>query len=73
MLRQTGVIILATNADSAAWIVHTVPGFPTARTAYSWPVAENARGHLLICLTISKSQINAIVLISPMTPPTFLQ
>ncbi|KRX69143.1 Deoxyribonuclease-2-alpha [Trichinella sp. T6] len=64
------VIILATNADSAAWIVHTVPGFPTARTAYSWPVAENARGHLLICLTISKSQINAIaaslLLVQPM-------
>ncbi|KRY08621.1 Deoxyribonuclease-2-alpha, partial [Trichinella patagoniensis] len=65
-----GVIILATNADSAAWIVHTVPGFPTERTAYSWPVAENARGHLLICLTISKSQINAIaaslLLVQPM-------
>ncbi|KRZ47511.1 Deoxyribonuclease-2-alpha, partial [Trichinella nativa] len=27
-----GVIILATNADSAAWIVHTVPGFPAAKT-----------------------------------------
>ncbi|KRY45398.1 Deoxyribonuclease-2-alpha [Trichinella britovi] len=55
-----GVIILATNADSAAWIVHTVPGFPAAKTGYSWPVAENNRGHLLICLTISESQINAI-------------
>ncbi|KRX53818.1 Deoxyribonuclease-2-alpha, partial [Trichinella sp. T9] len=55
-----GVIILATNADSAAWIVHTVPGFPAAKTGYSWPVAENARGHLLICLTILESQINAI-------------
>ncbi|KRZ86608.1 Ribosomal RNA-processing protein 8, partial [Trichinella sp. T8] len=55
-----GVIILATNADSAAWIVHTVPGFPAAKTGYNWPVAENARGHLLICLTISESQINAI-------------
>ncbi|KRX53798.1 Deoxyribonuclease-2-alpha [Trichinella sp. T9] len=55
-----GVIILATNADSAAWIVHTVPGFPAAKTGYSWPVAENNRGHLLICLTILESQINAI-------------
>ncbi|KRY44528.1 Plancitoxin-1, partial [Trichinella britovi] len=51
---------LATNADSAAWIVHTVPGFPAAKTGYSWPLAENARGHLLICLTILESQINAI-------------
>ncbi|KRX52006.1 Deoxyribonuclease-2-alpha, partial [Trichinella sp. T9] len=70
MLRQTGVIILSTAADSAAWIVHTVPGFPTARTPYSWPAAENARGHLLICLTISESQINAIaaslLLVQPM-------
>ncbi|KRY27127.1 Deoxyribonuclease-2-alpha [Trichinella spiralis] len=57
-----GVIILQTpvNTDAASWIVHTVPGFPAAKTGYSWPVAENANGHLLICLTISKSQINAI-------------
>ncbi|KRX33561.1 Deoxyribonuclease-2-alpha, partial [Trichinella murrelli] len=65
-----GVIILSTAANSAAWIVHTVPGFPTARTPYSWPAAENARGHLLICLTISESQINAIaaslLLVQPM-------
>ncbi|KRZ82105.1 Plancitoxin-1 [Trichinella sp. T8] len=56
-----GVIILSTAADSAAaWVVHTIPGFPTAKTPYNWPAAETARGHLLICLTISKSQINAI-------------
>ncbi|KRZ29918.1 Deoxyribonuclease-2-alpha, partial [Trichinella pseudospiralis] len=58
------------SKDSAAWIVHTVPGFPAAKTGYSWPVAENARGHLLICLTISESQINAIaaslLLVQPM-------
>ncbi|KRZ86949.1 Deoxyribonuclease-2-alpha, partial [Trichinella sp. T8] len=57
-----GVIILQTpvNVDAASWIVHTVPGFPAAKTGYSWPVAENAKGHILICLTISESQINAI-------------
>ncbi|KRX57421.1 Ribosomal RNA-processing protein 8, partial [Trichinella sp. T9] len=57
-----GIIILsdAVNTDSAAWIIHTVPGFPAAKTGYNWPVAENARGHLLICLTISESQINSI-------------
>ncbi|KRY00502.1 Deoxyribonuclease-2-alpha [Trichinella pseudospiralis] len=37
-----GVIILATNADSAAWIVHTVPGFPAAKTGYSWPTETAA-------------------------------
>ncbi|KRZ47996.1 Deoxyribonuclease-2-alpha, partial [Trichinella nativa] len=57
-----GVIIVQTtqNTDAASWIVHTVPGFPAAKTGYSWPVAENAKGHILICLTISESQINAI-------------
>ncbi|KRX69714.1 Polyubiquitin, partial [Trichinella sp. T6] len=57
-----GVIIVRTtaNTDAASWIVHTVPGFPAAKTGYSWPAAENAKGHLLICLTISESQINAI-------------
>ncbi|KRY58454.1 Deoxyribonuclease-2-alpha, partial [Trichinella britovi] len=57
-----GVIIVRTtaNVDSAAWVVHTIPGFPTAKTPYTWPAAEDARGHLLICLTISESQINAI-------------
>ncbi|KRZ01332.1 Deoxyribonuclease-2-alpha, partial [Trichinella zimbabwensis] len=67
-----GVIIVRTSAgvDSAAWVVHTIPGFPTAKTPYTWPAAENARGHLLICLTISESQINAIaaslLLVQPM-------
>ncbi|XP_003367023.1 deoxyribonuclease II superfamily, partial [Trichinella spiralis] len=66
------VIIVRTtaNVDSAAWVVHTIPGFPTAKTPYTWPAAENARGHLLICLTISESQINAIaaslLLVQPM-------
>ncbi|KRZ41540.1 Plancitoxin-1 [Trichinella pseudospiralis] len=57
-----GLIILQTTpgTDAASWIVHTVPGFPAAKTGYSWPVAENANGHLLICLTIPESQINAI-------------
>ncbi|KAL1231836.1 Deoxyribonuclease-2-alpha [Trichinella pseudospiralis] len=55
-----GVIILSTNADAAAWIVHTVPGFPIPKTAYTWPAAETAKGHLLLCLTISESQINGI-------------
>ncbi|KRX69115.1 Deoxyribonuclease-2-alpha [Trichinella sp. T6] len=64
-----GVIILSTTADSAAWVVHTIPGFPTAKTPYAWPASETARGHLLICLTISKSQINAIEGQTPIIPP----
>ncbi|KRY64464.1 Deoxyribonuclease-2-alpha, partial [Trichinella pseudospiralis] len=65
-----GIIILSTAADSAAWVVHTIPGFPTAKTPYAWPASETARGHLLICLSIAESQINAIaaslLLVQPM-------
>ncbi|KRX52048.1 Deoxyribonuclease-2-alpha, partial [Trichinella sp. T9] len=57
-----GVIIVSTaaRANEGRWIVHTVPGFPAAKTGYNWPAAENAKGHLLICMTIAETQINAI-------------
>ncbi|KRY08800.1 Plancitoxin-1 [Trichinella patagoniensis] len=56
-----GVLILDVNAaDSAAWIVHTVPGYPVPKVQYTFPASEYANGHLLICLTIAESQIEPI-------------
>ncbi|KRZ47877.1 Plancitoxin-1 [Trichinella nativa] len=56
-----GVLMMDTgNNDAAAWIVHTVPGFPKARTGYLFPPAEVQKGHLLICLTIKEDQIDTI-------------
>ncbi|KRX56023.1 Deoxyribonuclease-2-alpha [Trichinella sp. T6] len=56
-----GVLMMDTgNDDAAAWIVHTVPGFPKARTGYLFPPAEVQKGHLLICLTIKEDQIDTI-------------
>ncbi|KRX32882.1 Plancitoxin-1, partial [Trichinella murrelli] len=56
-----GVLILdVTAADSAAWIVHTVPGYPVPKVQYTFPASEYANGHLLICLTIAESQIEPI-------------
>ncbi|KRY08257.1 Plancitoxin-1 [Trichinella patagoniensis] len=57
-----GVVILDIRAgtDEAAWIVHTVPGYPKPKVAYTFPVSEYANGHLLICLTIAESQIEPI-------------
>ncbi|KRY25886.1 hypothetical protein T01_13994, partial [Trichinella spiralis] len=46
--------------DEAAWIVHTVPGYPKPKVAYTFPASEYANGHLLICLTIAESQIEPI-------------
>ncbi|KRY91293.1 Deoxyribonuclease-2-alpha [Trichinella pseudospiralis] len=59
-----GVIIVSTaaGANEGRWIVHTVPGFPAAKTGYNWPAAETAKGHLLICMTIAETAINAIAL-----------
>ncbi|KRY27140.1 Deoxyribonuclease-2-alpha [Trichinella spiralis] len=47
-------------ADAAAWIVHTVPGYPKPKVAYTFPASEYANGHMLICLTIAESQIEPI-------------
>ncbi|KRY49797.1 Deoxyribonuclease-2-alpha [Trichinella britovi] len=57
-----GVIIINTapGQNDGTWIVHTVPGFPAAKTGYSWPEAEIAKGHLLICMSIAETQINAV-------------
>ncbi|KRZ48766.1 hypothetical protein T02_14046 [Trichinella nativa] len=57
-----GVVILDTTAprDEAAWIVHTVPGYPKPKVQYTFPASEYANGHLLICLTIDESQIEPI-------------
>ncbi|KRZ47957.1 Plancitoxin-1 [Trichinella nativa] len=58
-----GVLMMDTgNNDAAAWIVHTVPGFPKARTGYLFPPAEVQKGHLLICLTIKEDQIDTIAM-----------
>ncbi|KRX33467.1 Plancitoxin-1, partial [Trichinella murrelli] len=56
------VIILDTTdaADAAAWIVHTVPGYPIPKVPYTFPASEYKNGHLLICLTIAESQIEPI-------------
>ncbi|KRZ30876.1 Plancitoxin-1 [Trichinella pseudospiralis] len=50
------------GADEASWIVHTIPGFPKALRGYVFPPAEIQKGHLLICLTIKESEIDAIAM-----------
>ncbi|KRY52439.1 Deoxyribonuclease-2-beta, partial [Trichinella britovi] len=56
-----GVLMMnPNNVDEASWIVHTIPGFPKALTGYVFPPAEIQKGHLFICLTIKKSEIDAI-------------
>ncbi|KRY36483.1 Plancitoxin-1, partial [Trichinella spiralis] len=57
-----GVLIIddRPGQSAAAWIVHTVPGFPKPKATYTFPQSEYENGHLLICLTIDESQIESI-------------
>ncbi|KRZ60418.1 Plancitoxin-1, partial [Trichinella nativa] len=66
-----GVVILddRDGTDEAAWIVHTVPGYPIPKVQYTFPASEYANGHLLICLTIAESQIEPIAAALLMTSP----
>ncbi|KRX54584.1 Plancitoxin-1, partial [Trichinella sp. T9] len=58
-----GVLMMNPNdVDDASWIVHTIPGFPKALRGYVFPLAEIQKGHLFICLTIKKSEIDAIAM-----------
>ncbi|KRZ81361.1 Deoxyribonuclease-2-alpha, partial [Trichinella sp. T8] len=54
-----GILIMDPDpTDSAAWIIHTVPGFPKALQAYTFPAEEIAKGHLFVCLTIKEEQLD---------------
>ncbi|KRX67411.1 Deoxyribonuclease-2-alpha [Trichinella sp. T9] len=57
-----GILIMHPDppTDSAAWIIHTVPGFPKALQAYTFPAEEIAKGHLFVCLTIKEEQLDVI-------------
>ncbi|KRY09937.1 Plancitoxin-1 [Trichinella patagoniensis] len=57
------------GADAAAWIVHTVPGFPKALRGYLFPPEEIQKGHLFICLTIKESEIDAIAMTMRIATP----
>ncbi|KRZ58203.1 Deoxyribonuclease-2-alpha, partial [Trichinella nativa] len=49
-----------TKADEAAWFVHTVPNFLAYLSAYSWPQAETAKGHMFLCVSFNKAHLNSV-------------
>ncbi|KRY26874.1 Plancitoxin-1 [Trichinella spiralis] len=49
-----------TGNDAAAWFVHTVPKFLAHLGGYSWPAAETAKGHMFLCLSLSKAHLNLV-------------
>ncbi|KRY11230.1 Plancitoxin-1, partial [Trichinella patagoniensis] len=58
--KTKGVLLVHNVADDAAWFVHTVPNFLAYLSAYSWPQAETAKGHMFLCVSFSKVHLNSV-------------
>ncbi|KRY32741.1 Deoxyribonuclease-2-alpha [Trichinella spiralis] len=59
--KAKGVLLVDnTGNDAAAWFVHTVPKFLAHLGGYSWPAAETAKGHMFLCLSLSKAHLNLV-------------
>ncbi|KRZ82525.1 Plancitoxin-1, partial [Trichinella sp. T8] len=54
------VLLVHNVADDAAWFVHTVPNFLAYLSAYSWPQAETAKGHMFLCVSFNKAHLNSV-------------
>ncbi|KRZ48106.1 Deoxyribonuclease-2-alpha [Trichinella nativa] len=59
--KAKGVLLVHSGAnDEAAWFVHTVPKFLAHLGGYSWPAAETPKGHMFLCLSLSKAHLNSV-------------
>ncbi|KRX55847.1 Plancitoxin-1, partial [Trichinella sp. T9] len=59
--KAKGVLLVHSGADDeAAWFVHTVPKFLAHLGGYSWPAAETAKGHMFLCLSLRKTNLNSV-------------
>ncbi|KRY08116.1 Deoxyribonuclease-2-alpha [Trichinella patagoniensis] len=59
--KAKGVLLVDNRAnDAAAWFVHTVPNFLAHLGGYSWPEEETAKGHMFLCLSLSKAHLNSV-------------
>ncbi|KRZ48773.1 Deoxyribonuclease-2-alpha [Trichinella nativa] len=59
--KAKGILLVHSGADDeAAWFVHTVPKFLAHLGVYSWPAAETPKGHMFLCLSLSKAHLNSV-------------
>ncbi|KRX12567.1 Deoxyribonuclease-2-alpha [Trichinella nelsoni] len=59
--KAKGVLLVHSGAeDAAAWFVHTVPKFLAHLGVYAWPAAETPKGHMFLCLSLSKANLNSV-------------
>ncbi|KRY06794.1 Deoxyribonuclease-2-alpha [Trichinella patagoniensis] len=59
--KAKGVLLVHSGPeDAAAWFVHTVPKFLAHLGGYSWPAAETPKGHMFLCLSLSKAHLNSV-------------
>ncbi|KRZ01416.1 Deoxyribonuclease-2-alpha [Trichinella zimbabwensis] len=59
--KTKGVLLIDMRADdAAAWFIHTTPNFLAYLSAYSWPAAETAKGHMFLCLSLNEIHLNSV-------------
>ncbi|KRZ66514.1 Deoxyribonuclease-2-alpha [Trichinella papuae] len=59
--KTKGVLLIDMRADdAAAWFIHTAPNFLAYLSAYSWPAAETAKGHMFLCLSLNEIHLNSV-------------
>ncbi|KRZ48165.1 Deoxyribonuclease-2-alpha, partial [Trichinella nativa] len=59
--KAKGVLLVHSGADDkAAWFVHTAPNFLAHLGPYLWPAAETPKGHMFLCLSLSKAHLNSV-------------
>ncbi|KRY45690.1 Deoxyribonuclease-2-alpha [Trichinella britovi] len=59
--KAKGVLLVHNGAnDAAAWFVHTAPNFLAHLGPYLWPAAETPKGHMFLCLSLSKAHLNSV-------------
>ncbi|KRX59349.1 Deoxyribonuclease-2-alpha, partial [Trichinella sp. T6] len=58
--KAKGVVLVDNGADAAAWFVHTASNFLAHLGGYSWPQSETTKGHMFLCLSLDKANLNLV-------------
>ncbi|KRZ82278.1 Deoxyribonuclease-2-alpha [Trichinella sp. T8] len=58
--KTKGVVLVDNGADAAAWFVHTASNFLAHLGGYSWPQSETTKGHMFLCLSLDKANLNLV-------------
>ncbi|KRZ47348.1 Deoxyribonuclease-2-alpha, partial [Trichinella nativa] len=58
--KAKGVVLVDNGADAAAWFGHTASNFLAHLGGYSWLQSETTKGHMFLCLSLDKANLNLV-------------